>query len=100
MSNYGPKKFKLYDDTANIDRKSNRTGDDLECGPNSTVKNYSSKPGQRSAKQQTNDESKKLAQINKKQEVKSYREDVSEEFPEKSWDEISGIIELRLLRKA
>lgn len=90
MSNYGPKGYKLYDQTQNLERKSRRTSEIIECGPNSAVKPFSTKPGQLSARDQTNLEDKKYSRLNKKQPVRSYRDELKSEG--KSDLEISQIL--------
>lgn len=64
MSNYGPKQYKLYNETQNLRRKENRTSEVIEgIGSNSSVKNYSSKPGQLSAKAQAEREQRKVKKL-------------------------------------
>lgn len=61
MSNYGPKKAKLYNAPDNERRKTSRTGDIVEgVGPNTASRSYSTKPGQLSAKDQAAAEQKKV----------------------------------------
>lgn len=72
MSNYGPKKLKLYNTNDNLKRKSSRTSEELELGPNSMVRSYSTKPGQLSSKSQAEADTKRYARLNKKQPVKVF----------------------------
>lgn len=70
MSNYGPKSYKEYKVPDNLRRKSSRTGDILELGPNSEARSYSTRPGQLSMKSQANRDSEKYNRLNKKQPVR------------------------------
>lgn len=63
MSNYGPKKAKLYNPADNANRKANNTGDQTGFGANTNTKSYSSKPGQLSAKAQASVEQKKAKKL-------------------------------------
>lgn len=72
MSNYGPKRMKLYDDTANTDRKSSRTGEQMDWDTNSGVRSWNGSTEAGSS--QVERESKRLARLNRKQPVKIYSE--------------------------
>ena len=63
MSNYGPKKAKLYNPADNAKRKANNTGDQTGFGQNVNTKSYSSKPGQLSAKAQASVEQRKTKKL-------------------------------------
>ena len=72
-SNYGPKDMDLYNPTDNIKRKANNIGDEIkDIGKNKNVKAYSSKPGQLSAKQQTDANAKKYNKLNRQMPVKTF----------------------------
>jgi hypothetical protein len=81
-SNYGPRGFGQYSEVDNIKRKANNVGDVMQdIGPNRNVKAFSTKPGQLSAKQQANQEAKKLNAANRKAPVTTFSE-MSEEKKE------------------
>ncbi len=61
-----------YKPEDNFRRKSNNTTDELGWGQNNNVKQYSTKPGQLSAKQQADAETKRQRALNRKQPVKRY----------------------------
>lgn len=64
MSDYGPKKAKLYNAPDNERRKASRTGDIVEgIGQNKAVRSYSTKPGQLSAKASASAEQRKVKQL-------------------------------------
>ena len=77
MSNYGPKQYKLYDQTVNSKRKSRNTCEDTK------EKCYSTKIGQLSAKQQASAEAKRDRDRNKRQPVKIYTPEEIEEYEQK-----------------
>lgn len=89
-SNYGPKGAGQYSDTDNARRKMGNTGQEAHVGPNVSVKNYTTKPGQLSGKEQANLTSRIQSMANKKQPVKRWSpEEVAEENKKrgfkKSW---------------
>ncbi len=62
-------KYEGYKVEDNIRRKQNNTADELGWGPNNNVKSYSSKPGQLSAKSESQRLIDKQRRLNKKQPV-------------------------------
>lgn len=72
MSNYGPKKMKLYNANDNAKRKARNTNDQIDCGQNRNVKAYSTKVGQLSAKAQATSQANYYKKLNKKQPVKVF----------------------------
>lgn len=84
MSNYGPKKLKLYNENDNLRRKENNTTTELkDLGNNYKVKSYANKESLISNAKQVQREAERLKRLNKKQPVKIYSPEEIEIFKKK-----------------